>query len=135
MLIGWSDDAGELVGCIAVERAGPDDLEVRALNVPDLEAAAMLDALSDVVTAERLLAETDATGADIYTRSGFTAEPLPDGRFRCTRAIDVETAPAAAVGATTLTESKRLSEPRGVATPRTIRTNGRSRTRRADSAR
>ena len=56
MLIGWSDDGGELVGCVAVERSGPDDLEVRALTVPDDEAAAMLDALADVVTAERLLA-------------------------------------------------------------------------------
>ena len=104
VLIGWSDGAGELVGCVAVERSGADDLEVRALTVPDDEATAMLDALSDVVTAERLLAETDETGAAVYTRSGFTAEPLPDGRFRCTRAIAAEPAANSAVAATTLAD-------------------------------
>ena len=94
--------AGELVGCVAVERSGADELEVRALTVPDDEAAALLDALSNVVTAERLLAETDETGAAVYTRAGFTAEPLPEGRFRCIREIDAAPASVVAVAATTL---------------------------------
>jgi len=95
---------GELVGCVAVQRSGPDDLELRALTVPDDQAGAMLDALAGVVTAERLLAETDAAGAGLYTGCGFAAEPLPGGRFRCTRAMDVKPAAAGDVAATMLAD-------------------------------
>jgi hypothetical protein len=104
VLIGWNDAAGELVGCVAVERLGADDLEVRGLTVPDDEAGAMLDALAGVVTAERLLAETDEAGAGLYTDCGFTPEALPGGRVRCTRAIDATPAAPDAVTATTLGE-------------------------------
>jgi hypothetical protein len=104
ILIGWNDDAGELVGCVAVERAGPDDLSLLELTVPDEHAPAMLAALADVVTAQRLVAETDGAGAEVYARCGFAGEPLPDGRLRFTRTIDVEAAADQAVAASTLTE-------------------------------
>jgi hypothetical protein len=104
ILIGWNDDAGELVGCVAVERAGPDDLSLLELTVPDEHAPAMLAALADVVTAQRLVAETDEVGAEVYARCGFAGEPLPDGRVRVTRTVDVEAATDQAVAASTLTE-------------------------------
>jgi hypothetical protein len=104
ILIGWNDEAGQLVGCVAVERAGPDDLALLEVSVPDEHATAMLDGLADVVTAQRLVAETDEARAEIYARCGFAGEPLPDGRVRSTRRVDVQAAPGKAVAASTLAE-------------------------------
>lgn len=104
ILIGWSDDAGQLVGCVAVERAGPEDLALLEVSVPGEHATAMLDALADVVTAQRLVAETDEAGAELYSRCGFAGEPLPGGRVRSTRSVDVEAATDKAVAASTLAE-------------------------------
>jgi hypothetical protein len=93
-LIGWSDEAGQLVGGVAVERHGADDLALLELAVPDEHAGAMLDDLAGVVTAQRLVAET--AKADVYRACGFDAEPLPDGRVRCTKALDVTPVPVPA---------------------------------------
>jgi hypothetical protein len=104
ILIGWSDEDGQLVGCVAVERAGPDDVSLLEVSVPDEHAPAMLDALANVVTAQRLVAETTEAGAGLYARCGFAGEPLPDGRVRHTRPIDVEAVTGTAVAASTLAE-------------------------------
>jgi hypothetical protein len=101
ILIGWSDDAGQLVGGVAVERSGPEDLALLELAVPAEHASAMLDGLAEVVTAQRLVAETDEAGTAVYAACGFETEPLPDGRVRWTKALDV--APVA-VPARTLAE-------------------------------
>jgi hypothetical protein len=87
ILIGWSDQAGRLVGGVAVERDGPDDLALLEFAVPDEHAGAMLEDLAGVVTAQRLVAETNK--ADVYEACGFETERLPDGRVRCTKALDM----------------------------------------------
>jgi hypothetical protein len=94
ILIGWSDEAGELVGGVAVARAGSDDLALLELAVPEDRAPAMLADLEVVVTAQRLVAETDQARQSVYAACGFETETLADGRVRCTKALDV--APVAA---------------------------------------
>jgi hypothetical protein len=104
ILIGWGDDTGELVGGVAVTREGSEDLAVLELSVPDEHAQAMLGGLADVVTAQRLVAETDARGARRFALCGFALKPLPGGRIRCTLPLDTKPAAADVVAAATLAE-------------------------------
>lgn len=99
ILIGWSDGAGTLVGAVAVERAGPEDLALLELAVPDEHAADLLAGLGAVVTAQRLIAETE-TERRVYADCGFHAEPAAGGRVRYTKTLDVTpvSAPAWTLG-------------------------------------
>jgi GNAT superfamily N-acetyltransferase len=95
ILIGWEQD-GDLVACAAVER-DERDLVLRALAVADDKRGrgigrSLLDAVTGVATARRLVAETDDASVGFLQRCGFSVEelePRGDGaRFRCVRAIE-----------------------------------------------
>ncbi len=109
--IGWEVD-GELVGCVAVARDERDAVLCSVVVAPGRRGQgigrAMVDALADVATAERLVAEADSGSVGFFERCGFTVESAGNGDFRCTRAIEVT--PAAAERAFTLAEVERAIE-------------------------
>jgi GNAT superfamily N-acetyltransferase len=111
ILVGWEEAAG-VVACAGVERDGSEivlhSVGVSAERRGRGVGRALVDALADVATASRLVAETDDDAVGFYRSCGFAVEPAAprDGRarFRCTRPVEARAAPAAAVRALTLGE-------------------------------
>jgi ribosomal protein S18 acetylase RimI-like enzyme len=69
-LVGWEVDR-TLVACGWLSRSGDADVELHALSVApaaqDAHAGqALVEALAEIVNAQRLVAETDAEDADLY---------------------------------------------------------------------
>jgi GNAT superfamily N-acetyltransferase len=109
LLVGWEAD-GELVGCIGLTRDERCGLVLRSVAVAAGRQGqgigrAMVDALADVATTDRLIAESDAESVGFFEQCGFTVEPAGPGRFSCTRSIDPTPAPSEP--AITLTELER----------------------------
>jgi GNAT superfamily N-acetyltransferase len=111
ILVGYDVD-GDVVACAGVEHDG-DDILVRSVAVAADRRGrglgrALVDALGDVATARRLVAETDEDAVGFYRRCGFAVEEIePKGgraRFRCSRGVDAQAAPPAHVRAFTLRE-------------------------------
>jgi hypothetical protein len=103
MLVGW-ESAGELVACAGLEREG-DELVVRAIAAKEGHdvAAALMDAIDAVATAERFVAVGDEN-ADVLRRCGFAVESTHDGESRWTRPIAPRPVPPGATAALTLDE-------------------------------
>jgi hypothetical protein len=83
-LIGWRRD-GTLVACAGIERVDADEIAVRALAARDDEdATSLLNAIAEVATASRLVAEADVAAAAFHAAE-FTSDPA---RARLVRALD-----------------------------------------------
>jgi hypothetical protein len=84
--IGW-EEAGDVIACAVVSRRG-EALEIHAIVVApdgdDRVERALVEALAASANGARLVAETDASGVQLYRDCGFDVQALPaDGRFRC----------------------------------------------------
>jgi hypothetical protein len=95
-LVGW-EVAGTLLACAWLSRTADGDVELHALSVTaDARDArtgqALVEALAEIVNAQRLVAETDAEGAGFFRTCAFEVEPAGerDGspRFHCARSLD-----------------------------------------------
>ncbi len=115
ILLGWEED-GRVVGCVGVERDEQRDIALHSVAVaPDQRGRgvgrALIDALAEVATTRRLVAETDADAAGFYERCGFEVEPIGaekgTERFRCVRDLPVRAAPREEVSAITLGDLER----------------------------
>jgi hypothetical protein len=94
--VGW-EVAGMLLACAWLSRTEDGDVELGSVVVaPDARGTgvgrALVEALAEVLNAQRLMAETDGEGAGFYRTCGFEVEPAGqrDGisRFRCVRSLD-----------------------------------------------
>jgi hypothetical protein len=100
-LVGWSRD-GMLVACAGMERVDADEVAVRAVaGRGDVDASSLLEAIADVATASRLVADADESSAAVYRAAGFTTEP---GKTRLVRALAELPAPLEHARATSLHE-------------------------------
>jgi hypothetical protein len=100
-LVGWSRD-GTLVACAGVERVAADEVAVRALAArDDADATSLLDAIAEVATASRIVADAEEPAAAAYRAAGFTAQP---GHARLVRALDERPAPLEHTRVTSLDE-------------------------------
>ena len=95
-LVGW-EVAGTLLACAWLSRSANGDVELRSLSVApaarDARAGhSLVEALAEIVNAQRLVAETDAEGAGFYRSCAFEVERAGERegspRFRCTRSLD-----------------------------------------------
>jgi GNAT superfamily N-acetyltransferase len=111
ILVGWKE-RDDVVACAGVERDG-DDIVVRSVAVVPARrrkgvGRALVNALVDVATASRLVAETDEDAVGFYRRCGFAVEEVEprDGRarFRCSRVVETEAVQGERVRASTLAE-------------------------------
>src|SRR3954451_20423758 len=99
-LIGWRRDR-TLVACAGIERVDADEIAVRALAARDDEdATSLLNAIAEVATASRLVAEADVAAA-AFPAAEFTSDPA---RARLIRALDERAATVDETRATSLGE-------------------------------
>jgi GNAT superfamily N-acetyltransferase len=111
ILVGW-EEQDDVIACAGVERDG-GDIVVRSVAVLPARrrqgvGRELVNALVDVATARRLVAETDEDAVGFYRRCGFAVEEVEpkDGRarFRCSRDVETEAAQEERVRASTLAE-------------------------------
>jgi hypothetical protein len=100
-LIGWNRD-GALVACAGVERLDAGEVAVRALVArDDADATSLLDAIVDVATASRIVADADGPAVAVFRAAGFAEDP---GRPRLVRELHERPAPFEQTRATSLGE-------------------------------
>jgi GNAT superfamily N-acetyltransferase len=105
-LVGWSE-SDEVVACAGVSRDDDRSVVLHAVGVApawqgrgvDVE---LVHAVAALASSHRLLAETDANGAELYRACGFAISDSANGRCVCVLELAVTPATAAAVSAVTL---------------------------------
>jgi len=106
MIVGWSRD-DRVVACAGVERVSEVELAIRAIGADgDSEAHALLDALAQVATASRLVAEADERTAELYRSCGFVVERTGTDRIRCVRSLEEPPGQQRTVAAATLSQAE-----------------------------
>jgi predicted GNAT family acetyltransferase len=101
--IGWEEE-GDLVACAAVERTGPDEIALRSIVVAAERRGrgygrALVDAIADVATSRRLVADCDPGARPFLERCAFVVD-----EGRCVRELGAAAAPAEHIAAMTLAE-------------------------------
>ena len=112
VLVGWEEDLA-LIACAGMERISESEICIRSLAVqPEHRGRgvgrALVEAIADVASVTRIVAETDEDGIGFYRRCGFAVDEIEPkngrARFRCARTIEAHAAAPAAVRAFTLGE-------------------------------